>query len=233
MSYKKAVVAGIITAACLVISAPVYIFFKIIREKETNSVIVYLENKFHNPDRSFMELVFREIPKSPPDGKAFILGAAINQKDVILPLENGYDMIALDSQIIYYEFMTPKRDLYKNKVTMIDRLDFDKIPQLDLVMARFIIPFYSRHRFSHRWKKMQEKIKPGGYFIGNFFHPDFGVFSSEEKADMTFHTKEQVRALFAEYDIFRLQEVKRALFHQEGIEHYYEVVARKKPKENK
>lgn len=227
---KRVFTWGAAATVCAVVGVPVYFFQAAMKEKQTNPIVIYLENKFHSSDRDVVTQFFTHIPKAPPDGKALVLGALINEKDLIFPLQKNYHVIAVDDRVIFYDLMIPDYKKYKNKVTIIDEPNLDELPEFDLVMARFILPFYSQTSFQTLWRGIDEKLKPNGYFIGNFFDPDLSVFSRATKANMALHTKKQVRDLFDGYAIINLQEIKRAVGNQEGVEHYYDVLARKHDK---
>ena len=49
------------------------------------------------------------------------------------------------------------------------------IPYNDLTMARYILPYLNNENFEIAWQQIDSKIYSNGYFIGNFFGPDFKI----------------------------------------------------------
>jgi len=209
----------------IILAVPLCFFLMVMREKHTNPVIIYLENKFHHPHRDFLLEAFKEIPNASFKQTALMLGADVGEKDSLLPLQKGYSLMAVDERMIYYEFMIPQYATYKDQITVLPKLDLEVLPELDLVMASFIFPFYTPEKFRETWQAIDEKMNSGGCFVGNFFDPDFEIFSSDERRDMSFHTKAQVMDLLEHYKILRFEEVKKFSEVQKGYEHYYEVLA--------
>ena len=182
----------------------------------------YLNTKFFNDQRSIIVEAF-EKTKTSPTKKTLILGADIIEGDVIAALKKGYDVIAYESLLNGFTLLASHPTHFKR----IDELNFDTIPQLDLVMASFILPFYTTQGFQNVWKDLDQKIKIGGYFVGNFFDPRFEIFKNPERSKMTFHTKSQVLELFKNYKIIKIEEVQNQLKNPAGLEYYYEVLAQK------
>jgi hypothetical protein len=195
-------------------------------EKANNPLVIYLEDKFHNPQRAFIKQSFEKIPPAKAGQMALVIGADIAEGDLSLPLEKGYDLIAFESWLIYYTLIVPNHYPGKVKITT-NNWDFETLPQLDIVMARFILPLYKPEDFPDIWQEIKSKIKINGYFIGNFFDPDWDLFPEETSLTMTFHTKKQVLELFKDYEILALEEVNNSSHKLKGNEHYYEVFARK------
>jgi hypothetical protein len=197
--------------------------------KQDNTVI-YLEDKLINPKRYFLIQAFEKIPKATDGSIAFILGADTAGDDTIFPLEKGYDLIAVETWRVGYELIIPNRKNYKNKIyiTNMKGCDLSKLPQLDLIMASFEFPFYTRQHFREIWINLKEKIKPGGYFVGNFFGINCTIFKGKDKDQMSFYTKEEVFSLFKEFKIINFSEVQEISKKQDGLDHFYEIFAKKK-----
>ncbi len=225
--YKQIFKRVLFLLLSIIIFAPIFLLVYMQAHKNTNPSVVYLENKFKHPNRNFIMQAFAEIPKATPEQVALIMAADIAEGDIILPLERGYNLIAFDTQMIYYDFNIPSNLQNRDKITIVTNLDFAVLPNLDLVMASYILPFYSQGDFQKVWHDIDTKIKPGGYFVGNFFDPSSNIFNGKQIENMSFHTKEQVFALFKNYEILKFAEVSKNLENHNGIEHYYEVLARK------
>ena len=182
----------------------------------------YLNTKFFNEQRPIIIEAF-EKTKASPTKKTLILGADIIEGDVIAALEKGHNVIAYESLLNGFTLNVWQPNHFKR----IDKLDFDTIPPLDLVMASFILPFHPTESFEKLWKDIDQKIKIGGYFVGNFFDPRFEIFKDPERSKMTFHTKTQVLELFKSYKIIKIEEIQNQLKSPAGLEYYYEVLAQK------
>ncbi len=188
----------------------------------------YLNDKFiGQKSRDFVVNSFKMIPvqsqKSPP--VALVLKAEVLVEDLRLPLEKGYKVIAYDSQSVPFEIMKDSYGKFEKNLTVVnpsDQDEFDKtLTSLNLVMSSFDLPFFEPSMFKEEWSTLDQKIQKGGYFIGNFFDPSFSVFDEKIKAQMTFHTKQEVLKLFKNYKILKFEEVNK------GHEHFYEVFAQK------
>lgn len=180
----------------------------------------------HRPSRDFILQAFKEIPQAKAGQIALAWDANINQADTELPLEKGYELIAIDGDWTGFELMIPNHDVYRDKVKIfrLDDLHWDMLPKkVDLVMASFVLLFNSPDAF----EKITHRLKPGGYFIGNFMDPDNTVFLGKDRDGKSFHTKEQVLALLKGFKILKFKEVQAPCVIPEGMEHYYEVFAQK------
>ncbi|WP_253300208.1 hypothetical protein [Wolbachia endosymbiont of Chironomus riparius] len=197
-------------------------------DKHTNPLVIYLEGKLKSSRRTFIQELFHEIPEASKNQIALVIAADIAEKDMILPLQKGYDLIAFDSQLVYYDLFIPDREKYKdNKIKIFSDWDFNKLPKLDIVMASFILPLYDRETFHTRWNQINNKIKIGGYFIGNFFDPQWNLFSEKKRKNMIFHTKQEILDLLQNYEVIKIQEVKEYSSKLKGNDYYYEVFAKK------
>jgi hypothetical protein len=183
---------------------------------------IYLIDQFHsNKARSFITDAFEKIPLAQKGETALALGGEIADRDLLLPLEKGYGLIAVDYWLIGFEILLPsyEHEKYREKIKIIHKFEWGEIPPLNLVMSSFISCFFPKEEA----KMCSKKLKSGGYFIGNFFGPDFNI----QTKNMTFYTKEEVLELFKDYDILQFEEVKKP-YKENMTEHYFEVFARKR-----
>lgn len=217
MFLALSVVAGIAGIA-------VYLYFD-----NPGPTVTYLESKFHDSRRTFVERAFEKIPEASPGALGLAVAAEITEYDTIFPLLKGYRLIAFDSGMIRYEYVIPDYQYvtYKDRVDVRTKWDFESIPEVDFVTASFILPFYDPEDFSSVWKKISEKLKEGGFFIGNFFDPAWNILSESDKKRMTFHSEEGVRSLFEGFEIILLEKVNHTT-ESGACECYYEVFAKKR-----
>jgi hypothetical protein len=226
INYKKIIKWAAFLCLLTSIGFPVWIFIQIGIDKETNPIVMYLEDKFHHPQRTFIKEAFSEIPQASPNEVALVIAADIAEGDIIFPLQKGYNLIAFDSRLIYYDLIIPAN--YRDKIKIFFKdWDYEALPKLDIVMASFILPLYDSETFQTVWKNINEKIKVNGYFVGNFFDPQHDIFPKKRREGMVFHTKQEVLAIFRDYEILKIQEIRDYLSKPKGNDHYYEVFAKK------
>lgn len=104
-----------------------------------------------------------------------------------------------------------------------------KLENNHLLLANFSLPFCDKDEFRKLWKKIDESICEGGYFVGNFFGINDEWRKTKER--MTFLTKKQVIGLFKDFKIIEFKE-----FEKDGITcigklkhwHIFNVIAKKK-----
>jgi hypothetical protein len=195
-----------------------------------DKLFIYLEDKITNPRREFIKECFKTIPEDNPGKNALVIGADVAGTDMFLPLERGYKEVAFDGKSTYYDVFVPIRYKYRSRnLTITEDWDLAPLPKLDLVMASFVIPFRyrSKEKFNEMFEQLDSKINVDGYFIGNFFGPEHTMFTERPDLSVVIHTEKEIRDLFSDYEILALEEVKKTTTKQPGLDHCYEVFARK------
>ena len=191
----------------------------------------YYQNKLNEPAREFVVKTLQVIP-TPHQAVAIDLGAGVGHETLLL-LEKGYHVKAVDNQKAAFDFMLKRPEIvkYKDRLTTItspfESLDLSQLPAADIIIASFSLPFCRPENFDSFWISIVQKIKPGGYFIGNTFDPGFTAFAESDRMKMTFHTKAQTAALFKGFKIFRLNEIRKEATTLGKYDHYYEIFAQK------
>jgi hypothetical protein len=219
---------ALLASSLLIITIAIYLLISIYHHKKTDPYILYLEDKFHNPQRAFILESFDKIKTLSKTKYSLILAADISEGDIILPLEKGYNVIAFDWQRIYYDLMVPYGYPYKDKVTTHTDWNFKTLPKIDLLMASFIFPFYNKSEFYKTWLELDAKIVKDGYFIGNFFGPENTIFAkTSDLSNTNFLTESEIKMLFKNYNIIFFKEIKKHSTIQDGVDHYYDVFAQK------
>ncbi len=165
------------------------------------------------------------------NGKVAIdLGSSVGHETKLL-LQKGYKVIAVDSNAKALDYMMMQTGIrqYKPKLTTInskfESLNFTKLPQADLVVSSFALPFVSRNKFKRVWQDITANIKPGGHIIVNLFDSSFSFYNN--KSNMTFHTKSEAKALFTNFKIIEFREVRNDPLKPGTKNHYYVIVAEK------
>lgn len=199
-------------------------FVYVMYDKTHNPLVMYKESKFHTPPRDFLAKAFERIPQAKPGDVALILAAEIAERDLEIPHKKGYHLIAVDYQSIYYDLILPQ-----DRVTYVRDADFDfsSVKDCELIMASFVLPFYSPKQFPGFMRDIKNCLKPGGYFIGNFLGPDTTLFQNTQK-EVTYLTKNQVVDLFEGFKIIALKESREPHEKLKGVEHLIEVFAVKR-----
>lgn len=192
----------------------------------------YFKRKMFDPPVGFLLEGLNRIPPVRKGEVAIDLGSGVGHETMVL-LKRGYRVIAIDNEPNSFKYMMKQPDIqhFKNQlstmVTSFEKLQFSELPHADLMVSCFSLPFVSQKDFSRVWKDVVDVIKPGGYFIGNFFDPEFTFFNQRFRPHMTFHTKEQVLSLFKDFFILEFREVDADSLKKGTKEHYYIVVAKK------
>lgn len=158
-------------------------------------------------------------------GYALDLGAgALN--DTRYLLEKGYDVDAVDSNP---SILKLGRDLNTNAHIFVSAFDTFHFPieKYDLVNAQYALPFNSPKTFDAMFARLVKSLKPGGIFVGQFFGTED---SWSDNAEMTFHTKEQVKSLLKIFNISHFDEIKKegkTALGREKFWHVFDVIATK------
>ncbi len=192
----------------------------------------YYKNKMYQPPR---EVVVNALDFFQTHGNALDLGCGVGNETAYL-LDNGWDVWAIDCEPKAIEIMKGRRDISAShrqlvtKVAKFEDLNWKILPQFDLICACNSLPFCESHQFPSVFASIKEKINPNGRFAGHFFGMNYSGFSSAEKNNMTFLTKEQIIKLLDGFDIEYLQEIEEDGISGTGLKchsHIFYVIARK------
>lgn len=153
-------------------------------------------------------------------------GTGIETEDL---LRRGWQVVAIDQQAEAIEQTLARVPAeYRDRLeTRLASLEAIEIPTADFIWAGLSLPFCPPEHFPAMWAKLVSALRPGGRFAGDLF----GVRHAwADRAQMTFHTVDQVKALcqslILEYFIEEEGERPTAL---EGLQHWHgiSVIARK------
>lgn len=193
----------------------------------------YFKSKLRDPPAGFIVEGLQKIKQTQPEKIAVDFGCGVGHETAEL-LKNGYRVVAIDSQPEAFEYMkqlpvvASQQHNVKAIVSTFEKLNFAEIPQADLLIASFSLPFMKSADFNRVWPQVVSKIKPGGYFIGNFFAPDFSFFAEKFRHSMTFHNKPEALALLEGFQIEGFQEVNVPGTKPGTMNHYYVFIAKKR-----
>jgi SAM-dependent methyltransferase len=170
------------------------------------------------------------LPPAPPNDRPLVavdLGCGDGAETLEL-LRRGWTVLAVDRSpegiARLRESVRPsERDRLSTRVAPYSELD---LPPADLVYAGLSLPFCEPHEFDEVWSRVTSSIRPGGFFVGHLFGPHDSWAGTP---DMTFHTRAEVEALLAEFEIEGLREQDEDGEAVSGPKHWhvFHVIARK------
>ena len=137
-------------------------------------------------------------------GNAIELGCG-SGRDTVYLIKNNWNVLAIDREDV--------RDMIEEKLDEEELKNFDfscqnfesiRLKETNLILSNFSIPFCSKNYFNGLWNKIVTSISNGGYFVGNFFGPNDSWVPIKNK--MVFLSKEQVWALFKDFEIIYFKE---------------------------
>lgn len=197
--------------------------------RTSNRWATYYEKKLHDQPRAYVVNALASIPNI-QNTTALDVGCGIGHETLLL-LEKGYKVTALDGEQIAIDSMLKRPEIKKYKtmlttmVSQFQKLAFEKLPQFDVIVASFSLPFCPPQHFEYVLNQLLHKLKPKGYFIGTFFDPSFNVFQNKDRQRMTFHTREQVKSLFENLTIIQLDQEISVATCGKKTEHIYHITA--------
>ncbi|MHC4107745.1 MAG: class I SAM-dependent methyltransferase [Planctomycetota bacterium] len=144
-------------------------------------------------------------PADPP--LAVDLGCGTG-RDTLELLERGWRVLALDGEQEAIDRMLarPEFDAFGQSPRLEARVaSFDnlQLPPCMLVNASYALPFCPPNCFDAVWQSIVSAMRPGGRFAGQFLGKQDGW---AKLPDRSHHTREEVSALLAGFEIEHLQE---------------------------
>jgi SAM-dependent methyltransferase len=153
------------------------------------------------PPRETLMFALDRFDAEPTDAARFAvdLGAG-SGRDVIEMLRRGWRVLAIDAEPDAIDALNarpdlpPEADLSGN----IARFENATWPECDLVNSSFALPLCAPKDFEDVWRQIVSSLRPGGRFAGQLY----GERDSWVGRDgMTFHSRTQVEALLADFDV--------------------------------
>ena len=153
------------------------------------------------PPRETLMFALDRFDAEPADAARFAvdLGAGAG-RDVIEMLRRGWRVLAIDAEPDAIDALDARPDLppAANLVGMVARFEDADWPECDLVNSSFALPLCDPTGFTAVWRRIESSLRPGGRFAGQLY----GERDSWVGRDgMTFHTRADVEALLAGFDI--------------------------------
>ena len=196
--------------------------------QDDNSWQEYYQKLKGRVPRPLLREVLAYYPETSTQRTAIDLGCGDGTESALL-LERGWNVLAVDAQPAAIEHLMEKVST-ENKSrlqTQVAKFSEVLLPPADLVHASLSLPFCEPEHFPAFWQKIVAAILPGGRFAGQFF----GIKDSwVDDPEMTFHTEDQVRALFDGFEVESFHEQDEDGSSLNGPKHWhiFTVIARKK-----
>lgn len=166
-------------------------------------------------------------------------------RDVVEMLRRGWRVLAVDAEgeAIRRLRVRAERELGRAPIsqsggpwherlgTLVGRYEDVAIPACDLVNASFSIPHSEPPDFPGLWAKIAAAVRPGGRFAGQFFGVNDGWAKRDDGVARTYHTRAEVEAMLAAFEVEMLDEVERmgkTAMGEPKYWHVFHVVAKKK-----
>ena len=183
----------------------------------------YERTRDRAPHTSLLESVALATHKD----SALDLGAG-SLRDTRFLLQEGFaHVVAVDSEpLVTQETVTEGRDRLEVILSSFENFDFPD-NAFDLVNAQYSLPFTSPDSFVEVFEKTKASLKSGGVIVFQLFGEKDGW---SDKADMTFHTLDEVRELLADMETITLKEEETDGVTSEGSAkhwHVFQITARK------
>ena len=100
-------------------------------------------------------------------------------------------------------------------------------PPCNLTNSSFALPLCPQERFPALWQSITDRLKPGGRFAGQLYGPRDSWFGRD---GMSFHSRAEVKALLAGWDVELLEEEEDDSVTPRGTPkhwHIWHIVARR------
>lgn len=131
-------------------------------------------------------------------------------RDTVEILRRGWTVLAIDAQPDAIALLTERAaDLETGPARLTTRVqsfaDPDlTLPPADLINASFTLPSCPPDRFPALWATIAGTLRAGGRFSGQLYG-DRDSWAGK-RAGMTFHTRDEIDAMLAQYDVEMLEE---------------------------
>jgi SAM-dependent methyltransferase len=190
----------------------------------------YYDAAGDDPRPTLLDALRRFDDEEPCERFAVDLGSG-SGRDTAELLRRGWSVLAVDGTAEAIERLLSRPDLSgrarRRLETRVSRFENANWPSADLVNSSYALPFCPPRAFPDLWRRIERSLEPGGRFSGQLFGDRDG-WSDED--DLSFHTRAEVEALLAGFDVERFDEVEEDSSTAMGKPkhwHLFHVVARR------
>lgn len=137
-------------------------------------------------------------------GVAIDIGCGAGNDSIYL-VKNGWKVMAIDTETSVIEEQRKNLTIEQQQNLEIVNKNFNEIllPEADLILANYSIPFCNPMEFEKLWNKIEKSLKPKCIFAGVLFgkNDDWS-----QRKNMTFKTKEEIKDMLKDFKIELLEE---------------------------
>lgn len=151
-------------------------------------------------------------------------------RDTIALIKKGWNVLAIDKEDTEEIIRKHLTDEEQKKMKFLNaKFGGMDIPKTKLIVANYSLSFSKRELFNEIWKKIDDSIIKGGYFVGTLFGKNDSW--AKGKNDMTFFDTNNINEMFKEYKILKYEENekdKKTALGQDKHWHIFDITAIKK-----
>jgi len=171
-------------------------------QEETDRWTRFYEARDGQPVRPLLTRVLGFIAEAGGrPGRAIDLGCG-EGTDTVELLKQGWNVLALDSSeegIARTRQRAAAVGLGEQLETQCAQFEeIDSLPSAGLVYAGVSLPFCAAEHFGRLWQQILAAVQPAGWIAAQFFGPNDTWAGND---GMTFHSREELTQLFAEFDV--------------------------------
>jgi tellurite methyltransferase len=190
----------------------------------------YFEVTQGRPPRETLEYAMALYSNEPTKSMRFAIDLGCGEgRDTAALLRANWRVLAIDGHPDGLTRLMRRDDLGSPEHLTMQLAPFEQVqlPACDLLNASFSLPFCDPAYFDSLWGRIRDSIEHGGRFAGQIFgnRDSWAVIP-----DRSHHTREQVEAMFAGFDIEMMKEEERDGQDCSGVSkhwHVFHIVARK------
>jgi trans-aconitate methyltransferase len=152
-------------------------------------------------------------------------------RDTLELLRRGWRVLAIDNSREALSRLATRVTDPRSLQARLTPFESTPLPGCDLVNASFSIPHCSPADFPSMWARIVGAIRPGGRFAGQLFGIRDEWATKPDGVTRTYHSREQVEAMLAPFEVELLDEVQRPgknALGQPKYWHVFHIVARKR-----
>jgi tellurite methyltransferase len=166
------------------------------------------------PHPTLLAAADRFDAEGPRQRRAVDIGSG-GGRDTLELLRRGWSVIAVD---ITREGLDQLRELAGGAAPRLElvhaRMEDAEWPVVDLVNSSFTLPFCAPDGFAALWARVVASLPTGGRFAGQLFGPN-----DSWAGEVLTHSRAEVEALFADFELERLDEFEGEIQSTRGMKH--------------